>query len=109
MRVWLIGSFFKWCAEKTVGGTWNKIKEVNNNFRILISTEPLLSIFVWFLITLVVSALGLLLFGAIFKIYFVVFLIPVASLCYFVYNIFYVAWQSFKRDRRQLFENLKQL
>ncbi len=109
MRVWLIGSFFKWCFEKAAGGTWNKIKEVNNNFKILISTEPFLALFAWGLLTLAVSLFGLLVFGAILKIYVVVVLIPVASLCYFVYNIFYVAWQSFKRDRRQLFENLKQL
>lgn len=109
MRIHLIGAFFKWCAEKTFSGALNKIKEVNTEFRILISDQPLLAFFVWFLITLVFAAFGLLLFGAILKIYFVVFLIPVASLCYLVYNMFYVAWQSFKKDRRQLFENIKQL
>lgn len=109
MRVWIFGSFIKWCVEKIFGGSLNKIQTINREFRTMLKTESFLAFFLWVLLTLLLSAGGLLFFGAIFKIYIVVLLIPVASLCYLVYNIFYVAWQSFKKDRQHLFENIKQL
>lgn len=113
MRVWVFGLFVKWCVEKTFGGALNKIKEINAEFRSMISTEPILAFFIWFLLTLLFMAAGVLLLGIAFKSFetgvALALCIPVASICYFVYNILYVAWQSFKRDRQQLFENLKQL
>ena len=109
MRISLIGSFVKWCAKKSFGGILNKIKSLNTEFRDLLSKEPFLACFAWFLMALLFSFVGAFIFGLILKLYPVSFLIPVASLCYLVYNIFYVAWQSFKRDRQQLFENIKQL
>lgn len=107
MKIQIIGAFIKWAISKMLGGVLTNISKANTNFKSFLRTESFMGFVLWILLTVLVTVISAIICGVAFRNFDLALLIPVASLFYFVYTVFSIAWQAFKKDRQQLFETLK--
>jgi ABC-type transport system involved in Fe-S cluster assembly fused permease/ATPase subunit len=105
----LAWSFIKW----TVAKVFEKIADLNGKLREGLRYEPIETIFFWFLATILVSVINLLIMSGILVLldtrlsgWFVLWL-PLTMFAHLVYTGISVMYKCFKQERAELFETIK--